>query len=201
MSFLNDKKHFVVESDVFGYKWHLRSSWKHSWKIGFFFQWTFASFELRNYNTFIWCLHMLPHCAHGQSQDAHSNLGLWTQYFLCGHFLDVTKAAPEVVVGNMTHELGSIHALRITLITNCSCFYSSQTHYFPIVQCTNSAARYHHQKHASPNQHVSREIFLWMNEKLFLNLRGNSWWPHLYLALHKEGFDYLPPTFQFLTTT
>jgi hypothetical protein len=29
---------------------------------------------------------------------------------LCGHFLDVIRATLEVVVGNMTHELGIIHA-------------------------------------------------------------------------------------------
>ncbi len=36
MSFLSCKKQFVVESDVFKYKWKLKGSSKHSWKMGFF---------------------------------------------------------------------------------------------------------------------------------------------------------------------
>ncbi len=68
---------------------------------------------------------------HGQSQDAHLDLGLWTQYLLCGHFLDVIKATPKAVVGDVTHDLGVIHVLGTMLITIIPTFYSSQTHFFP----------------------------------------------------------------------
>jgi hypothetical protein len=65
---------------------------------------------------------MFPHCAHRQSQEAHSDFRLWTQYFLCGRFLNVTRATLEGVDGNVTHELGIIIALITTLMTNFFCF-------------------------------------------------------------------------------
>jgi len=55
-------------------------------------------------------------------------------------------------------------------------FCSSQTHYFSMMHYTINVTRCHQQEHILPNQFVSHEIFLWMNQKLLLNLHGNFQW-------------------------
>ncbi len=54
MSFLSCKKHFVVESDIFNYKWQLRSSWK----MWFFSQWT-KDLTFLLWTWFICCVYVL----------------------------------------------------------------------------------------------------------------------------------------------
>ncbi len=142
------------------------------------------------------CLHMFPHCAHGQSHEAHSDYGLWSQYFLCGHFFYVIRATPKGPINNVTHELGIILALRTTFTTNCSYFLLITNPWFFIVHCTNNETIHHQLVHVLPNQPICHETYLWMNRRLFIDWYGSFQWLHLYLAMHKVSCDNLQPTFQ-----
>ncbi len=146
-------------------------------------------------------------CCHVVRMDNHKT-PIWIQgcglnISCVGNFLDVTMATLEAMVGNMTLESHIIRVLKTTLIINCFCFlFIINPLFFCSAfyqQCNKTSPT--RLQHVSSNQPISCEIFLWMNKELLLDLHGNFLWLHLYLALHKESFDYLPPTFRFLTIT
>ncbi len=142
---------------------------------------------------------MFPRCAYGQSQDAHLSSRLWTQYFLCGHFLDVTNAPPQFMVGNMTQKLGIIFTFKSTLMTF---FFLLMTNpWFFTRNDTNNKAKHYQLINVLPNPHISHGICPWRNEGWLSNLHGSSQWLHWYLALHKVGYSYPPPTSHFFAAT
>ncbi len=157
---------------------------------------TFYKFRMKKLKHF----HLMltnPCCAYGQSQDAHLDFRLWIQYFLRGHFLDVTKATPQFLVGNMTQKVIIIFTFKSTLMINCSCFLLMTNPWFFTWNDTNNKAKHYQLIHVLPNPHISHGIYPWRNEGWPSNLHGSSQWLHWYLALHNVGYGYPTPTSQF----
>jgi hypothetical protein len=160
-----------------------------------------ASFGWKSCNTLTWCLHIFPCYAHGQSQETHSDSGLWTNYFLWVCFLDVIRANHKVqlIMRHMNQKTLLPWRQHSQQIVPISCL--SQTHDFFVVHCINTIVIDNQLVHVSPNPHVYREIYHWMNRGLLLDWHGSSQWLHFYLTLHEASCNNLQPTFQSWATT